>query len=192
MRTRHCISFVKDGNVVSMIGVSMQFSRVWAMPSKDTYSIKPIYDLLSNNINPFGYNVDPFSGNNPYKDFFMSNDLDPEIESDNTMDALDFLKAIDVDICDLVLFDPPYSPRQVSECYKKLGKTVNMETTQSSYWAKLKVEISRITKKGGKVISFGWNSGGIGKKYGFELNEVLLVPHGGAHNDTICTVESRI
>ena len=172
--------------------MSIKFNRVWAMPSKDTYSIKPIKELLADNINPFGYNIDPFSGNNPYKDLFISNDLDPEIESDNTMDALDFLKVIPIDCVDLVLFDPPYSPRQVSECYKKLGRTVNMETTQSSYWAKLKVEISRVTKKGGKVISFGWNSGGIGKKYGFELKEVLLVPHGGAHNDTICTLESRI
>ena len=42
-----------------------------------------------------------------------------------------------------------------------------------------------------KVITFGWNSGGIGKKYGFEIIRILLVPHGGWHNDTICTVEVK-
>ena len=170
----------------------IRFSRVWAMPSKDTYSIKPINELISGIVNPFGYNVDPFSGNNPFCDFFITNDLDPSILSDNSDDAIDFLGSVPDNCVDLVLFDPPYSPRQVSECYKKLGRTVNMETTQSSYWAKLKVEVSRITKVGGTCVSFGWNSGGIGKKYGYKLSEVLLVPHGGAHNDTIVTVERRV
>lgn len=64
--------------------------------------------------------------------------------------------------------------------------------TQSSFWSNQKKEISRIVKIGGKVISFGWNSGGIGRKYGFEILKILLVPHGGSHNDTICTVEIKI
>lgn len=42
-----------------------------------------------------------------------------------------------------------------------------METTQASYWSKQKKEIGRIVNRGGIVISCGWNSGGIGKKYGF-------------------------
>lgn len=55
-----------------------------------------------------------------------------------------------------------------------------------------KKQIARIVKHGGKVISFGWNSGGIGKKLGFEITRILLVPHGGHHNDTIVTVETKI
>jgi len=93
---------------------------------------------------------------------------------------------------DTVLYDPPYSPRQVSECYKKLDKTVNMQTTQASYWSKQKKEISRIVKMGGIVISCAWNSSGIGKKYGFKIEEILLIPHGGWHNDTIITVDRKI
>ena len=42
------------------------------------------------------------------------------------------------------------------------------------------------------MLSFGWNSGGIGKSLGFEIIEILLVAHGGAHNDTICTVERKL
>lgn len=34
--------------------------------------------------------------------------------------------------------------------------------------------------------------GGIGIKYGFEIQEILLVPHGGWHNDTIVVVEKKI
>jgi len=70
--------------------------------------------------------------------------------------------------------------------------TVNAETTQAAFWSKLKKEVGRITKMYGIVISTGWNSGGIGKKYGFEMLEVLMVPHGGQHNDTIVTVERKV
>lgn len=108
------------------------------------------------------------------------------------MDALEFLKLWDDNSIDVALYDPPYSPRQVSECYKSLNRTVNMRTTQASYWSNQKKEISRIIKIGGKVISCSWNSGGIGKKYGFEILEILLVPHGGWHNDTIIVVEEKI
>jgi len=27
---------------------------------------------------------------------------------------------------------------------------------------------------------------------GFEITRILIVPHGGIHNDTICTVERKI
>lgn len=67
-----------------------------------------------------------------------------------------------------------------------------MKTTQSSFWGNLKKEISRITKEEGIVISFGWNSCGIGKTNGFEIIEILMVSHGGWHNDTIITVERKI
>jgi len=73
-----------------------------------------------------------------------------------------------------------------------MGKTVNMETTQSSFWSKLRIEVARVCQRGGVVISFGWNSVGIGKTRGFEQVEILLVCHGGAKNDTICTVEKKI
>ena len=66
-----------------------------------------------------------------------------------------------------------------------------MQTTQASFWANMKKEIGRIVKPNGFCIVCGWNSGGIGKKYGFNLVEILLVPHGGWHNDTIVTLEYK-
>ena len=51
----------------------------------------------------------------------------------------------------------------------------------------IKNEITRILKPNGIVISFGWNSGGIGKVNGFNIIEILMIAHGGNHNDTICT-----
>jgi len=72
-----------------------------------------------------------------------------------------------------------------------MGLSVNMQTTQASFWGNLKKEISRIIKPNGIVISFGWNTNGIGKTKGFEILEILMVAHGGQHNDTICVVEKK-
>ncbi|MCP4277706.1 MAG: adenine-specific DNA methylase [Gammaproteobacteria bacterium] len=162
-------------------------NRVWAMPNKNTFSIKPIGDLIVRHLT--GVSIDPFANSN--KLATVTNDLDPEFDTDYHLDALDFLKQFEDESVDVVLFDPPYSPRQVSECYKSLDMSVNMQTTQSSFWANMKREIARITKHGGKVVTCGWNSGGIGKTAGFTQLEILLVPHGGWHNDTIVTVELK-
>lgn len=170
----------------------MKITREWAMPSGDTFSIKPIKELIAEYIKDGEVRIDPFVRNSPFKSFCISNDLDPSIEADEHMDALDFLKKKKDNAVDLVLFDPPYSPRQVSECYKKMDMSVNMQTTQASFWSNMKKEISRITSPGSIAITCGWNSGGIGKKYGFEIIEILIVAHGGWHNDTIVTVERKV
>lgn len=158
------------------------------MPNKNTFSIKPINELIHKYA--FGKIIDPFANFN--KIGTITNDLDPAMDTDYHMDALEFLKFFDDQSVNTVLYDPPYSPRQVSECYKKLNKSVNISTTQSSYWSRQKEQISRIVKPGGIVISCSWNSGGIGKKYGFEIVEILMVPHGGWHNDTIVVVEKKL
>ena len=167
----------------------MEITRVWAMPSSHTFSIKPIAELIQRYIKPNQTIVDPFANSNTFAT--ITNDLDPSMPTAFHMDATDFLKTLGDEIADVVLYDPPYSPRQVSECYKRLGMVVDMQTTQSSYWSTQKREISRIVKRGGMVITFGWNSGGIGISNGFQIVEILLVAHGGWHNDTICTVEIK-
>lgn len=167
----------------------MIINRKWAMPNKNTFNIKPINELIHKHLIN-GVTIDPFANKNKIAN--ITNDLDKQYDTDYNLDALDFLKQFDNSSVDMVLYDPPYSPRQVSECYKQLNKSVNMQTTQASYWSNHKKEISRIVKQNGMVITCGWNSGGIGKKYGFEIIEILLVPHGGWHNDTIITVEKKI
>lgn len=158
------------------------------MPNKNTFDILPIKEFIERN-KAEGIIIDPFANKNRIAT--ITNDLDEQYDTDYHLDALEFLKMFDDNSVDMVLYDPPYSPRQVSECYKALGKTVNMSTTQASYWSNHKKEISRIVKDGGKVITFGWNSGGIGKKYGFEITDILMVAHGGWHNDTLCTLEVK-
>ena len=177
----------------------MIMNRVWAMPNSRTFKIKPIKDVIKkyeDKLKDGDLVIDPFSNENTVTDkdllVLKTNDIDPQYDTDYSLDALDFLKVFDEGMVDLVLYDPPYSPRQVSEVYKKLGMSVNMQTTQSSYWGNQKKEISRIVKIGGYVMTFGWNSGGIGKTKGFEIVEILMVAHGGWHNDTIVTIEKKV
>lgn len=170
-----------------MIHIDIQ--RQWAMPNKNTFDIKPIKELIQSELTN-GTWIDPFANQN--KLAAITNDLNPDFDTDYHMDALDFLKTFQSESVDGVLYDPPYSPRQVTECYQGVGMNVTSETTRASFWGNQKKEISRIVKPGGKVITFGWNSGGIGRKYGFEITRILLVPHGGWHNDTICTVEVKV
>lgn len=159
------------------------------MPNKQTYSIPPIATLLHQEVDG-GLWVDPFSGGSRIAN--TTNDLNPDIDADHNLDAIQFLGIFSDNSVDGVLYDPPYSPRQVSECYKGYGYEVTQETTRSDWYTKLKREIARITTPGGKVITFGWNSNGIGKTLGFEIERILLVAHGGAHNDTICVVETKL
>lgn len=133
--------------------------------------------------------VDPFANGSKYGT--VTNDLNPAFDTNYHMDALDFLKMIGSESADMVLYDPPYSLRQVKECYEGFGVTVTAEHTKASWRAKHLDEIARITKPNGICISFGWNSNGVGKKRGFEIIEILLVAHGGSKHDTIVTVERK-
>lgn len=165
----------------------MTITREFSPANKNTFSIRAIEQIIEKYAR--GKIIDPFANKSRMAN--ITNDIDTQYDTDYHMDATDFLKIFKDNSVDTVLYDPPYSPRQVSECYKKLGMTVNRETTQNTYWTRHREQIARIVKPGGIVISFGWNSTGIGKKYGFEKIEILLVAHGGQHNDTIVVVERK-
>ena len=168
---------------------SMRMSRCWAMPNSRTFQIKPIKEFVQRNISGAQIVIDPFA--NDCKIGTITNDLNPEFNTDYHLDALDFLQLLPSCSADAVLYDPPYSLRQVSECYKGVGITVTQETTRSSWRAKHLDEIARILKPGGICLCFGWNSNGVGKKRGFEMIEICIVAHGGSKNDTICTAEIK-
>jgi len=110
----------------------IKFSRVWSMPNSNTFDIKCINELIHKYIKDDDIIINPFANKNRIAK--ITNDLDVDMNTTYNMDALDFLKQFDDKSVDFILYDPPYSPRQVSECYKKLGKSVNMQTTQSSFW----------------------------------------------------------
>jgi hypothetical protein len=59
-------------------------------------------------------------------------------------------------------------------------------------WTEHKATLANLILEGGIVISCGWNSSGMGLQNGFQIREILLVCHGGGHNDTIVTVEQKV
>lgn len=139
--------------------------RVWAMPNHKTFTIKPIKELISNELGRYYYDLFP----HPYD-----------------MDVLERLKNVKDESLDKIAYDPPYSQRQLFEMYKNLGQNLQ---SNAAYFKKLDAEIDRVMQPGGKVIRFGWNSKRISKN--FEIDRILLVSHGAAHNDTICTVQIK-
>ena len=168
---------------------SVEINRAWAMPNSETFEITPIGELVERVVEDSdGVWLDPFAGRSDVAD--VTNDLNPEIDTDYTQEAQGFLSKFESgSIRGGVVFDPPYSPRQIKEVYESVGIETTMETTQSKFWRVIKDEIQRVCAPGAKVVCCGWNSGGIGKGRGFETTEILLVAHGGWHNDTIVTVQ---
>ena len=159
------------------------------MPSKHTFTILPIRELLKRYIgNGIGW-IDPFAGE--YSPAEITNDLNPDKPTMYHLEAKEFLKQLSGQF-NGCLFDPPYSFRQIQECYNGVGREVHQKDTQISFYSDAKDLASKLIKPGGIVISFGWNSMGFGKNRGFEIIEILLVAHGGTKNDTIVTVERKI
>jgi hypothetical protein len=163
--------------------------RVWAMPNRCTFEIDPIAHLLDEEIGP-GVWIDPFAGRN--SPATITNDLDPDAPTTYHMEAADFLALFPSNSVDGVLYDPPFSPDQIKECYKGLGLSMSGNPANVSFWSRTKDEVARVVKPGGKVLCFGWSSMGLGKGRGFQMEDILLVPHGGSRPDTICTVERKL
>lgn len=177
---------------------TLRIDRVWAMPNKWTFLIKPIKRLLEEEIQDKAHCwVDPFAGMN--SPAYWTNDINSDMPTLSHQDAQAYLMSLLQDKhnnalqpIEGVLFDPPYSPRQFKECYDAVKLAAPFEVFNAGYLAKCRDLIGRLVKPGGKAISFGWHSNGIGIKRGFELERILIVAHGSGHNDTIVTVETKI
>lgn len=166
----------------------MIIERKWAMPNRWTFCIKPVKELLDQELDG-GLWIDPFAG--LYSPATIKNDLNPDTPADYHLDAQDFLKLFKDGSVDGVLCDPPYSPRQVRECYDGIAGGLKWDG-RCNFWSDMKNECARVLRPGGKAICFGWNSMGLGINRGFAMQKILLIPHGGSKNDTICTVEVKM
>lgn len=163
----------------------MKFSVVWAMPSRWTFSIAPIRELIYRHTASCTSIVDPFAGQSVIA--HHRNDL-----GHGGVEAEPFVCALIAAgvRADAVLFDPPYSPRQIAECYKGIGRKATMQDTQGAVlYKRVRIALREILNPGGIALSFGWSSSGFGKAWPTE--EIMLVQHGGAHNDTICVVQRK-
>lgn len=163
------------------------------MPNAWTFKIGPIASLLKRYVPAGGQGwIDPYAGYNSPAQY--KNDLDPAAIAEWHMDALDFaemLKGWKQNRFPGILYDPPYSFRQISEHYKALGRKATQRDTSMAFYEKAKSAFCELIAPSGLAISFGWNSNGFGKRRGFRIQEIMLVAHGGSKNDTIITVEIK-
>ena len=164
-------------------------NRVWAMPNRYPFIIPPIAALVARYVSDGKGWIDPFAG--MYSPAEITNDLNPKAKAQYHLDALDFLKGLKGQYQG-ILFDPPYSYHQMQECYEEIGIGKITSRHATNFYGDLRDAIAPLIVPGGLALSFGWNSIGMGKTHGFEIIEILLVCHGRAHNDTICTVERKI
>lgn len=155
--------------------------------------MRPVADFIEPYRRASAASIDPFARNKRLAD--RTNDLDPETAADFHMEAEAFCRemANQGERFDLAYFDPPYSPRQISECYRKIGLAVGRKETQNAaLYRRVRDAIDAVMLPGGVVLSFGWSTNGMGKVRGYSLERVLMVAHGGAHSDTICIAERRL
>ena len=165
-------------------------AREFSMGNAETFSLPPVARLLDRYLAGATTVVDPFARNS--KRGTITNDLNPATSAQYHMLAEDFSEQLQV-VADVVLFDPPYSPRQISECYQSIGRAVTAQDTQNArLYKRVKDGLDKMLRPGGIAICCGWNSMGFGLKRGYSMLEILLVPHGAAHNDTIVTVERKL
>lgn len=170
---------------------AVKMNRIWAMPNANTFDVEPIARFVGRYVSKGDW-IDPFARNSRFSQFCKAtNDLMPDAKTTHHMEALEFLGQFEPLSFDGVIFDPPYSPRQITECYANVGIKTHMEDTQSSFYSDRKDLAASLIKPGGIALSFGWNSNGFGMGRGFEIIEILTVAHGGAHNDTICVAERK-
>lgn len=171
----------------------MQVTRQWCMPNANTFAMKPIENLLKELIQEDMVVIDPFARDSKFGT--ITNDINPKTKADYHLDAHDFADVlIEKKVkADVILFDPPYSPRQLKEVYDNIGrKFTQIDGQIVTRWGDLKRKLMQSLKPKGLVISFGWNSAGFGKKNGFEIEQILLLSHGAGHNDTIITIERKL
>lgn len=171
----------------------MRFEREFAMPNAETFSLPPVSRLLRRYVPSISLIVvDPFARNAKWGT--ITNDLNPETTAMHHLLAEEFVgNHVPDGGADVVLFDPPYSPRQIAEVYQQIGRKASTEDTQNSrLYKRVKDGLDRMLKPDGIAICCGWNTLGFGLKRGYEMLEILMVTHGGAHNDTLVTVERKL
>jgi len=174
--------------------IKMSWAR--AQPSKHTFTIKPIRELVLRYVGDGENWIDPYAGDN--SPCSLANDINPDTKAEFHLDALKF--------CELCVraaqaqgkwfegcvYDPPYSYRQVSEHYAMVGRKATSLDTSAQFYSRVMNAVCDQIKIGGYAISCGWNTNGFGVNRGFQPVELLVVRHGSHHNDTLVLVERRV
>jgi len=167
--------------------MEMIITREWSMPNGDTLTVKPIREIYSRHA--FGVTVDPFARN--CKLCQITNDFNPDTDAQFHLKADEFLRQVET--MNFVIFDPPYSLRQIKELYNSVDVGFTQKDSQNCVrWTIERDIIASKQTAGDMVLSLGYSTTCMGKKRGYEIIEILIVSHGAAHSDTLVTVERKL
>ena len=169
----------------------LRIERVFASHHKYTFRVKPVKKLLAEEMNG-GIWLDPMSGYHSPAD--VTNDINPDTPAQHHEDALEFLKKQPHAHYDGILFDPPYSFENAKKIYALQDKPFMQRGIVPfyNYIRQCRKALVPLVKPNGKIILFGYDSMGMGKRNGFLLERVLIIPMGWCKIDIIVTVDRKV
>ena len=112
----------------------------------------------------------------------ISNDIDTTMPTIHHMDAMQLVDSWTGPPFDTIVLDPPYNLRKAREKYN--GRFIGSFT-------KIKDHLIPIMAERARVISLGYDTVGMSRRRGFHKIAIVVVCHGGDHNDTLGVVEER-
>jgi hypothetical protein len=171
---------------------TVRLRRVLSPAERWTFRIPAVAQLITKYVPEDGKGwIDPFCGRSTLAEY--RNDLDPESPCSSHNEAEAFVRAVRPPRGGFrgVLWDPPYSYRQISDCYHALGKKAHTNDTNSSFYTRVRAPLLPKLAKNALVLYCGWDTIPFGP--GFEVVEGLDICHGGGHrHDTLVTVQRRV
>jgi hypothetical protein len=163
----------------------MTIERFFEMPRSWTFQMPKLRKWVESRLEGDVLNL--FGGvtklTHPSAGTIVTNDINEDLPADLRNDAYDLTKwSSHADKFDTVVFDPPYSAFQAVKTYGRKAQLVSH--------ARDVVEF--VLRPGGRVLSLGFNSTGMGAGRGYEKEAICLVNCGGSHNDIILLSERHL
>ena len=162
----------------------MNFTYKWCMPDKWTFNMKPVLTFIERELFKHKKVLIPFAGMKRWVTHTGITYIDIEADRPEPCivgDCLDILPML-TEKYDLIILDPPFSFFQAVHSYQN----VKMQDI-----TRIKQLCDGLLTTNGVMIHCGFNSTGMGKKYGYVKEKLLLVNTGGSHNDFIILQERK-
>jgi len=160
----------------------IEFTYLRQPPRKYTFEMKKLKQWTEKNC--IGNVLNLFAGKTLLNVSETRVDLNKDMPADYYMDSYEFVEMAKEKgwKYNTIIFDPPYNLRKSREKYNGI---------YTSELRKIKTLLPDILKENGRVISYGYDTTGMGKTRGFEKISLCIVNHAGDHNDTLCLIEQK-
>lgn len=176
----------------------MEIKYIQTPPKRYTFEMKKVKEWTE--LNSKGLVLNLFAGKTKLNLNEIRVDINKEMTKiDYIMDSFSFINfwiEEKNDKFDTIILDPPYSLRKAREKYdismKNSNPNVNVHNKKMiGSFTIIKNVISNILAPEGRVLTFGYNSTGLGNARGFKKTKLLLINHFGDYDDTMGIIEEQ-